>query len=580
LIKKYSQLLIKVQGLILGLVFFALALESNAAPATVQSQPDAGQILNEIERDLKVKPQQAAPKAVEEAPEAVDENEQKVVIKHFKFKGNHVLVSDDLEGALSVIMNREITIKQLKGAVDIISSFYREHGYVAVATLPDQDITEGEVEIDVVEAVFGGVKFDGSYGKDFNRVKPNVIEKIITHQMPKDQPLNQDQLDRGLLIVNDLPGVKVEASLAAGEAEGQTVGLLKVKDQPIFSTSASDDNSGSKSTGRNKYSANASLFSPLHLGDLFAVNLMHSDGTDYGRLSYSLPVGGSGLILGVNASYMHYDIILSSFASTLPQGRSSSLGLEARYPILRSNTTNLNFSANLDQKNFYNTTTSGVTSDYTVNVVSATLSADRTNTWLSGGQDSASINLGVGNVDLNGSPNQSTDAGSTGPHTDGGYARLKWNADRNQFLTDMLNLNLNASGQFASKNLDSSEKFYLGGASGVRAYPTNEGGGSDGYLLSAELRRYLPYDLSLSGFVDYGHVKQFIENAGQLTAVNNYDLKGYGASLGWQGPHNTNLKLTWSHRIGENPNPIAATGKDQDGSLNVNQLWFSASIVY
>ena len=47
------------------------------------------------------------------------------------------------------------------------------------------------------------------------------------------------------------------------------------------------------------------------------------------------------------------------------------------------------------------------------------------------------------------------------------------------------------SGQMAGGNLDPSEKFYLGGSTGVRAYPSGEAGGSTGQLISLELRRQL-----------------------------------------------------------------------------------------
>jgi hemolysin activation/secretion protein len=44
------------------------------------------------------------------------------------------------------------------------------------------------------------------------------------------------------------------------------------------------------------------------------------------------------------------------------------------------------------------------------------------------------------------------------------------------------------SGQRASKNLDSSEEFFLGGPNGVRAYPQGEGAGDEGWLSRLELR--------------------------------------------------------------------------------------------
>jgi hemolysin activation/secretion protein len=191
--------------------------------------------------------------------------------------------------------------------------------------------------------------------------------------------------------------------------------------------------------------------------------------------------------------------------------------------------------------------------------------------------------LGVGKVDLKGSPNITLDL--NGSNTQGSYKRLHWGLSRNQFFTDTLSLNLDASGQAANRNLDSSEKFYLGGVNGVRAYPTSEGSGSDGYLLKAELLQYLPHNLNVSLFVDKGHVKQY--HMDQLSPTSNfspvgpsnYDLEGYGATMGWNGPYRSSFKATYAHRMGKNPNPSTLNNiNDQDGSLRLNVFWFSGSV--
>jgi hemolysin activation/secretion protein len=62
------------------------------------------------------------------------------------------------------------------------------------------------------------------------------------------------------------------------------------------------------------------------------------------------------------------------------------------------------------------------------------------------------------------------------------------------------------SGQWANKNLDSSEKFSLGGANGVRAYPQGEGIGDEGYLASLELRHDFTNTLQATVFYDTGSV--------------------------------------------------------------------------
>jgi outer membrane protein assembly factor BamA len=70
-----------------------------------------------------------------------------------------------------------------------------------------------------------------------------------------------------------------------------------------------------------------------------------------------------------------------------------------------------------------------------------------------------------------------------------------------------LSYTLSLNGQAANKNLNSSERFSLGGANGVRVYPRGEVSGDQGFLVSAELHWALPgYGWQLATFFDAGRV--------------------------------------------------------------------------
>lgn len=141
--------------------------------------PDAGQILQQIERDIKVKPLQTIPEVpAESTPAPIDEGPH-IIIKQFNFVGNHVLSEAALQAAVAPLTHRSITVSELKTSLNLITALYRQHGYLVTVTWPEQDITDGVVLIKIVEAVLGDIKFDGSYGKDFKRVKPSVIARYI-----------------------------------------------------------------------------------------------------------------------------------------------------------------------------------------------------------------------------------------------------------------------------------------------------------------------------------------------------------------------------------------------------------------
>lgn len=567
-------------------------LSAFAAPADPTIPvPNAGQILQQIERDSIVTPLPVQPVIEQSAPEPEDQG-PKVVVKQFKFEGNKVLTAAELEVALEALTGHEISIAQLKGAVDLIAAFYREKGFLATATLPEQDITEGVITINIVEAVFGDVKVDGEYGKDYKRVRPSVIERVVNASAPKGQSLDQNKLDRGLAVLQKMVGFNITPSYQAGSVAGTTDLLVKVKDQPLLSGSILADNTGGRSTGRDKQTASLNFASPFGFGDAINLTMLEAKGVNYGRAAYSIPLGSKGLKLGVNGSYLAYDVIIkdNGIDEIKPKGNSMVYGLDLSYPLYASKTTNLNIEANYDRKKFVNKRIESdsyiESSNYRVDVYSLILSGTHNDSFLAGAINNASVDFGMGRVNMTGSLNKQDDLEAD--NTQGHYKRTRLNLSRSQFLTDSLVLSLEGSGQWANRNLDPSEKFYLGGINGVRAYPTSEGAGSEGYMFKLELRKYLPYNFNVSLFIDEGKVKQFQDkeklDGDSLLAEevsNEYRLKGYGATVGWNGPYNSSIKATYSTRMGENPNPAGEEKRnDQDGSLRRHVLWLSGGIAF
>jgi hemolysin activation/secretion protein len=327
------------------------------------------------------------------------------------------------------------------------------------------------------------------------------------------------------------------------------------------------DNIGARSTGRNRLTTNLNLNSPLDLADLFSGNFVHTGGSDYLRLAYSIPVGSDGWRVGANLSTLSYKLVAAEFAAMNAKGASTSMGLEANYPIIRSRLKNLYVGLNYDRKRFNNEANQVISSSYQINNYSVGLNGNLFDNLAGGGANNFNLALVGGGVNLGSIDSQENAA------LDGGFNKLRYNATRQQVITERISLFVALSGQESgNKNLDSSEKFYLGGAGGVRAYPASEGGGSSGKLINLELRQRLPQGFNLSGFYDYGDIRNY-------DGSKSYSLKGAGASLAWQAEFGLNLKATLAQRLGNNPNPTA-TGNDQDGSLVKSRWWLTASMPF
>ena len=534
----------------------ALAFSAHAAGPNV----DAGSLLRQTEQEINTQKKSRAlpPRAAMPSP-MLKTTEATVQVRSFKFVGNKLLTSDQLNKALASFTNRQLTLNQLREAADTATTTYREAGWTVRAFLPEQEIDGGVVTLQIVEAVFGGAFLQGTAPERIEVTRlVNMAEAILT----KGQPLHANDIDRTLLLLDDLPGVNVTGNLIEGQRDGESNLALSAVDDALLTGNASVDNQGSRSTGTDRLSLNLNLNSPAGMGDLLSLNSLKTQGSDYQRVAYNVPVGYSGWRAGLHASNLNYRVITDDFASLNPNGTAITRGWDISYPLLRSQLKNINLVLSYDDKQFDNTS-NNVTTSYGIKAYNATLSANQIDDWASGGSTTASAGLTAGDKS-----------------TESRYTKISLSLSRLQSLTTDLSLYAAANAQATNKNLDSSEKMYLGGANGVRAYPASEAGGSEGNTFTVELRQRLDHDITLTGFYDYGMVKANHDNNVTSPAnPNSYNLQGYGVSLAWQATQGIDIKATLAQRLGNN-SAAQVNGTDADGTKKVTRIWLSTGIAF
>ena len=498
-------------------------------------------------------------------------------IKKISFKGNQRITDQQLarvvEKYVGVMINTDVLIQ----ATEAVNNFYRKMGYLAFAEMPNQDLTDGDVLIQIAEARFSGAVVEDPTGQ---LSKTKLVQNTIEHQQPKNSLVDLKAIDRASSAVAEIPGVKASVSLRPGANSGETEAVATIAEGKKIDGNISLDSAGAKSIGELRALGKVTLNNPLGLGDSADAQAVHSKGMDFQRVSYTLPVGYSGWRAGINASNSQYNLIASEYISLNAKGPSSSQGLDLSIPLLREKDTQLSLQFAFDQKRFRNEAAGEVQSQYTGSALTSTLSGSASQSQNS--TTSGNVQLVRGTIDLSGSTASHISSDLSTVQTAGNYAKLKFNISQ-KYDFDASNTGLvSLQSQFANKNLDSSEKFYLGGMQGVRAYPTNEAGGSLGNLVTMEWQRQLMLQdtrWTASGFVDYGDVTVNRNNSyvGAST-LNKYSLSGYGLWLGASVPSKQGIstfRLIWSHRLGNNPNANSTTGADQDGTLIYNRFRFS-----
>ena len=223
------------------------------------------------------------------------------------------------------------------------------------------------------------------------RIASEQILGIVTAQLPPGAPLSAVALDRALLLADDLPGVGVRGRLVEGRGERETALALSVSDEPLISGDVGVDSTGSRSTGSNRLAVNLALNSPAGIGDQATANAIHTQGSDYVRLGYSLPVGSDGWRVGVNISELRYRLIVAPFNADTDRGHSSSTGLDVSYPLLRSRLANLYTSLAYDHKTIDNQFAGATSTRYKLDNVTVSLAGNLFDNLGGGGANSGSL---------------------------------------------------------------------------------------------------------------------------------------------------------------------------------------------
>ena len=545
---------------------YALLL-SFTCSAQLYGVTDSGALLQDIEKQRTLPTQRIDLSALPKSKQ--DENITKstglkVFVTSFELKGNTLISDKELETALKAYTYKELTYSDLQTITQNISMIYSQHGYMARVILPPQEIQNGRVKLLILEGSLSDVVVEGA-NKENNQTL--IIKKYVQSAQPTEDKISVKQIEKAVLLLNDIPGIKVVSSLEAGQRQGETVLKLKLQDVNKFQGNLYLNNYGSKNTGYEQLNLNTSMNAPFTVGDQITVQALLSSGVRYGRVDYSYPIGFSGLRVGANLSYLNYKV-----SNIDANGDAFTGGLNASYPLSRTRLWNAFLKFSLENKYYDNYVDSTNTSRNKIILGTTALSATAFDMY--GNWDLYS-SITAGSVDLSAcKTNFNTDQQSA--KTNGRYAKGYLSIKRNQELSNNTYMVLGLNGQISSKNLDSSEKIYLGGPFGIRAYPTNEAGGDQGYISTLELHyKYKNYDLS--AFTDYGYMNQHRELyygwQGSSTTSNGYALSDKGIALEYVRDL-WNAKVTAAWKNGTNPNP-QADGSDNDGTHDNYHIYFS-----
>jgi len=426
-------------------------------------------------------------------------------IQEISVDGMTVLSADDIAPIISPLLAQEKSLPDVMAAAEAIEAKYRKYGYLLTkAFVPPQKSKLGVFKIKVVEGYIKNVLVDGVDGGLRSRIT-SMLSVIIS-----ERPVTTSTVERALLLVNEIPGIKATGLLKPSTDEVGAADLdLTVTHQMVEGT-VGIDNRGSKYSGPISANADVAMNSAFGHGEQIGVGVTRSTDPHKQRgirAHYTQPLGDDGLTAQTFA-----DHTLAVPGWTLrEQGivtASTNVGQRFSYPLIRSREENLLLDGGFTMKSARTTLLGSVYSQDTWRVFDMKTSWSE-NGWLDG-STAATVGMAKG-VTLAGSSHQG-DANLSRTNANPDFTKVTMDAKRVQPLTSDWSLLVGTAGQYAANKLLAGEEFALGGNQFGRGFDPSSLTGDHGVAGTAEMHYntqtgwHIAETAQFYGFYDQGVV--------------------------------------------------------------------------
>ena len=129
-------------------------------------------------------------------------------------KGSTLYNKDRFSKLLKKYIRKRISLGHVYEIAQMITNMYRHDGYIlSKAVVRSQQVDKGIIRIDIIEGFVGKVNIQGDI------VGPRKLLNSYRKKLLKSKPLLAKDLDRYLLLVDDLPGLSVKSVLTPSEVQ-------------------------------------------------------------------------------------------------------------------------------------------------------------------------------------------------------------------------------------------------------------------------------------------------------------------------------------------------------------------------
>lgn len=205
----------------------------------------------------------------------------RILIKDVEIRGNTIFDSE-LQSMVASYEGREISLEEVFRLKDKISKYYIDNGYKSSgAFLPPQRLTDGRVQIQVVEGTLKAIEIEGS---------KNLSEAYLKSRLPKEgKLLNVDRLYQSLLKLRSDPLIKQINAELIEEKKGQNILLVNLEENSPWNSQLSVTDGYARSIGGFGGNAQVTHQNLFGFGDRLTLERSQTEGLGRTGGRYSFP---------------------------------------------------------------------------------------------------------------------------------------------------------------------------------------------------------------------------------------------------------------------------------------------------
>ncbi|MBI3752993.1 MAG: ShlB/FhaC/HecB family hemolysin secretion/activation protein [Deltaproteobacteria bacterium] len=528
------------------LAFTGLLMLSMASYA----QEKSGEVLKQLEKKETLPAEKPAAPVIQQQKDSKEQGAEsqgeKIHITKITVQGATLLDQTVLDTIIAPYQNKDLTLAEINAAADAITAAYRAKGFLAAyAYIPAQDIKDGIIIIQVIEAKTGNITITGNQ---------NYTTAFIQGHLQKVQQaptIKEQTLERALMLLNDYPSLNVNGALKPGTEPGTTDIAITATDKYPISATLSYDNFGTETLSKHRLSLVIDKGSTITDGD--AIRLSGVTGLDridinklsYGRIDYILPIDYNGTKAGIYYGNSLYQAG-QELAPLKINGKADITGLFITHPIIKKADTTLLLKFGFDYKDVYDYMLDSIRSQDKIRTIGLGINYDTTDNLLFN-QTARNI------IGLSYYRSVQTITGGTG-RNDAKASRLNADPEFNKYTLDIVRIQkltnngynhliIKASGQYSPEPLFIAEQYTIGGAGSVRGFKPSTFSGDSGYNVTLEFQtspifsdetisiinnQKIGDTIKLALFIDNGWVQR---NNRQPGEAEDDDLLGIGAGI-------------------------------------------------